>query len=305
MICAGIDAGSRAIKIVLFDHQQHKVLACGIADQGVEQLRLAETLYDQTLAEAGLTRPQIHAIVATGYGRHRIRFANTTVTEITCHARGVVQVAPDARSIVEIGGQDSKVIRLENGGRVRDFSMNDRCAAGTGRFLEMVASRLGTSLPGLGELSRESRSPALISNTCVVFAETEIIGLLAEGAAPADIAAGVERAVATRVSAMAGGPLDPPVLLTGGVALQSGMVRALEEALAQPLRVAAHPQSTGALGAAILAGTHACADRTPLSEHPPVGPDSRPMAEDHHHRTLARSAGFGSDHGHVEPRLSS
>jgi predicted CoA-substrate-specific enzyme activase len=254
MITAGIDAGSRAIKVVLFDHAQSRPVAVGLTDQGVEQPRLAETLFDQTLRDAGLTRAQVQAVVATGYGRNRVAFADTTITEITCHARGVHHVAPEARSIVEIGGQDSKVIRLEEGGRVRDFAMNDRCAAGTGRFLEMVAARLGLGLSALGELSRQSRQPALISNTCVVFAETEIIGLLAEGVPAADIAAGVQKSIATRVTAMAGRALETPVFFTGGVALQSGMARALEEALGYPVQVAIQPQYTGALGAAILAG---------------------------------------------------
>jgi predicted CoA-substrate-specific enzyme activase len=254
MISAGIDAGSRAIKVVLFDNANSRVVGQGIADQGVEQSRLAQELYERTLREAGLERAQVLAVVATGYGRNRVAFADTTITEITCHARGVHHVAPEARSIVEIGGQDSKVIRLEEGGRVRDFAMNDRCAAGTGRFLEVLATRLGVELPALSAMSQESRQPALISSTCVVFAETEIIGLLAEGVAVADIAAGVQNSIATRVTAMVGRALELPVFFTGGVALQSGMVRALEESLACPIQVAAQPQFTGALGAAILAG---------------------------------------------------
>ncbi len=253
MICAGIDAGSRAIKVVLFDHTQAQVIGSGITDQGVEQPRLAETVYDETLRKAGLGRAQIHAVVATGYGRNRVAFADTTITEITCHARGVHHVAPEARSIIEIGGQDSKVIRLEDGGRVRDFAMNDRCAAGTGRFLEMLAMRLGVDWSALSELSLQSTKPSLISNTCVVFAETEIIGLLAEGVPAADIAAGVQNSIATRVTAMAGRALESPVVFTGGVALQPGMVRALESAANAPVQTALQPQFTGALGAAILA----------------------------------------------------
>ena len=191
--------------------------------------------------------------MATGYGRHAIRFANTAVTEITCHARGVHHLAPDARTIIEIGGQDSKVICLEDGGHVRDFAMNDRCAAGTGRFLEMVATRLDMSWEKLAELGRQSKAPALISNMCVVFAETEIIGLLAEGKPLPDVVAGVQNAIATRVSALAGRFISPPVYFTGGVALQPGMARALEEVLACPVQVAPQPQYTGALGAALSA----------------------------------------------------
>jgi predicted CoA-substrate-specific enzyme activase len=253
MICAGIDAGSRAIKVAVFDHARAALLGAGVADQGVAQARLAEELYDRTLRDAGLTRREVGAVVATGYGRARISFANTTVTEITCHARGVHHLLPDTRTIVEIGGQDSKVILLQDGGRVRDFTMNERCAAGTGRFLEIVAARLGVELSTLGELSRRSQRPALISSTCVVFAETEIIGLLAEGVAAADVAAGVQAAIAARVVTLAGRALSPPVCFTGGVALQEGMVRALEATLQCPLRVAPHPQFTGALGAALVA----------------------------------------------------
>ena len=253
MICAGIDAGSRAIKVVLFDQAASRVVGQGISDQGVEQPRLAEALYDETLSKAGMDRAQVHSVVATGYGRNRVALAQTTITEITCHARGVHHLLPEARSLVEIGGQDSKVIRLEDGGRVRDFAMNDRCAAGTGRFLEVLATRLGLDWARLAELSGQSQRPAVISNTCVVFAETEIIGLLAEGVAAADIAAGVQHSIATRVTAMAGRALETPVIFTGGVALQSGMAHALEAALGCQVQVAIQPQYTGALGAAILA----------------------------------------------------
>src|SRR5664279_4306294 len=254
MICAGIDAGSRSIKVVLFDTEQPRILSTRMGDQGVAQERLAGELFEQALNDAGIGRSRVSAVVATGYGRNAIRFADTTITEITCHARGVHHVAPDARTIIEIGGQDSKVIHLEDGGRVRDFAMNDRCAAGTGRFLEMVASRLGVDWPKLAELGCDSKKPALISNMCVVFAETEIIGLLAEGTPVPDVVAGVQNAIATRVVALAGRLTVPPVYFTGGVALQPGMTRALAEALSRPLRVAPHPQYTGALGAAILAG---------------------------------------------------
>lgn len=254
MICAGIDAGSRSIKVVLFDTEPPRILSTRIGDQGVAQERLARELFEQALNDAGIGRSRISGVVATGYGRNAIRFADTTITEITCHAHGVHHVAPDARTIIEIGGQDSKIIHLEDGGRVRDFAMNDRCAAGTGRFLEMVASRLGVDWEKLAELGRDSKKPALISNMCVVFAETEIIGLLAEGVPVPDVVAGVQNAIATRVVALVGRSVIPPVYFTGGVALQPGMTRALAEVLSCPLRVAPHPQFTGALGAALLAG---------------------------------------------------
>src|SRR5512137_2814208 len=154
MIYAGIDAGSRATKVVLFDCEQSLIVGSGLADQGVEQRGLAADLFERTCRDAGVGRAKIGPIVATGYGRNAVRFADTTITEITCHARGVHHLMPEARTIVEVGGQDSKLIVLEDGGRVRDFAMNDRCAAGSGRFLEMVAARLGVDLARLGELSR-------------------------------------------------------------------------------------------------------------------------------------------------------
>lgn len=253
MITAGIDAGSRSTKVVLYDWENSRIAACAIADQGVEQGRLAESLLVDCCEQSSIDRSRIHGIIATGYGRNMVGLAQTTITEITCHARGVWHLHPDVRTIVEIGGQDSKCIFLEDGGRVRDFSMNDRCAAGSGRFLEVVADRLGVTLEELAELSRHSSAPAIISSMCVVFAETEIIGLLAQGVAPSDIAAGVQDAIATRVGAMAGRNIVKEVYFTGGVALQQGMVRALESNLSHPIKVPQMPQFTGALGAALLA----------------------------------------------------
>ena len=254
MITAGIDAGSRALKVVLYDADTKE----GLADQSIDQHGLAEELLETLLRERGLAREALGRVVATGYGRNLIRFADTTVTEITCHARGVRHVAPDAMTIIEIGGQDSKLIRLDAKGNVRDFNMNDRCAAGTGRFFEVVATRLGADLATLDAWAGQSAMPVSISSTCVVFAETEIIGLLASGTAPADIVAGVQLSIAKRVVAMAGRFADPPIIFTGGVALVPGMVKAIETALKQPVRLADTPQFTGALGAAIIAGQ--CSD---------------------------------------------
>jgi predicted CoA-substrate-specific enzyme activase len=253
MICAGIDAGSRAIKVVLLDTDGYNVVASGTADQGVEQETLALGLLEQALADSGLTRGDISRTVATGYGRNIISFADTTITEITCHASGVRHVVAGAMTIIEIGGQDSKLIRLNAHGAVRDFAMNDRCAAGTGRFLEVVAARLGVGLDKLGEMAQRSLKAASISSTCVVFAETEIIGLLAAGSRPEDIVAGVQRSIASRVAAMVGRTMDPPIVFTGGVALIPGMDVALQSTLGHPVAVAPEPMMTGALGAALLA----------------------------------------------------
>jgi predicted CoA-substrate-specific enzyme activase len=252
-ICAGIDAGSRAIKIVLIESPSLRVIDSICADQGVHQDALATRLLDDLLARNSLSRADIARTVATGYARNIISLAHTTITEITCHACGVSHVAPGARTVVEIGGQDSKLLCLQEDGSVRDFAMNDRCAAGTGRFLEIVAQRLEVPLNGLGPLAATSTAPAAISSMCVVFAETEIIGLLASGISEADIVAGVQLSIAQRVAALAGGKVQAPVVFTGGVALLSGMDQALAKALDRPVTIAPTPQMTGALGAAILA----------------------------------------------------
>jgi predicted CoA-substrate-specific enzyme activase len=256
MIVGGIDAGSRTLKVVLVDinRPQADVIAEAVADQGVDQNALAQQLFQRLLNEHGIPRGDVRRVVATGYGRKLIDIADETITEITCQGRGVRERVPDARTIVDIGGQDSKLVRLKGNGAVGDFVMNDRCAAGTGRFLEVLAVRLGVPLPSLGELVSKSEKSAIISSMCVVFAETEIIGLLASGIAPEEIVSGVQAAIASRVAAMAGRNVTPPVVFTGGVAMVPGMDAALEAALGQPITIAPQPQMTAALGAALLAG---------------------------------------------------
>ncbi len=253
MICAGIDAGSRTVKAVLLDVDSLEVVASGVRDQGVEQDALAGQLLEDLLQQNGSSRRHVGPIVATGYGRKLIRAADRAITEITCQGWGVRHCVADARTIIDIGGQDSKLLRLGPDGSVRDFIMNDRCAAGTGRFLEVLATRLGVELGSLGELAAKSRQPAVISSMCVVFAETEIIGLLASGTLPEDIVAGVQASIAARVTAMAGRDVTLPIIFTGGVAMVPGMDAALQSALGKPVTIAPGPQITAALGAALLA----------------------------------------------------
>ncbi|MFH0911230.1 MAG: acyl-CoA dehydratase activase [Planctomycetota bacterium] len=261
MICAGIDAGSRAIKVVLLESESLRVLASGVADQGVEQEALARALLDRLCREESLAEGDIGRKLATGYARHLVSFADEAVTEITCHGCGVRRHLPGARTVIEIGGQDSKLLRLDAEGNIRDFAMNDRCAAGTGRFLEMAAKRLGVEISGLGALAAQSRTPAPISSMCVVFAETEIIGLMASGASPADIVAGVQASIASRIASMAGRNLAEPVVFTGGVALVPGMAEALQSALGRKVIISPDPQMTGALGAAFLAARSARSEK--------------------------------------------
>jgi predicted CoA-substrate-specific enzyme activase len=253
------------LKVVLADAESLAVVASGVVDEGIDQDALATQFVERLVVQEGLRREDVRAVVATGYGRKLIGMADATITEVTCQAWGIRHRVPEARTIIDIGGQDSKLVRLKPDGAVADFVMNDRCAAGTGRFLEVLATRLGVKLTCLGTLVAGSRKPATISNMCVVFAETEIIGLLASGTLPEDIVAGVQASVATRVAAMAGRNLTEPIIFTGGVALVPGMEAAMRSALDKPVIVAPQPQMTCALGAAILAaqrlrgsGTPAC-----------------------------------------------
>ena len=253
MFTAGIDAGSRTVKVVVLRAEDGAVLGRRLADQGIDQEHRAMGLLESLLAELGLKRADIAALVATGYGRCIVHAADANITEITCQAAGVHHVLPATRTILEIGGQDSKLIRLTADGRVADFAMNDRCAAGTGRFLESAAALLAVSVAELGELAGRCDAPAAISNMCAVFAETEIVGLLASGTDGAAIAAGVQAAVATRLSGLGGHGLQDPVVLAGGVALIPNMAAAIGKALRHEVVVAPQAQYTGAIGAAVLA----------------------------------------------------
>jgi len=253
LICCGIDVGSRTVKVVLFNSRTGKIVASGIRDQGADQEALAARLFDSVLKKRALRRRDVSGVVATGYGRQICPFADTTVTEITCQAKGVRRLAPRAMTVIDIGGQDAKLLRLDRDGVVRDFAMNDRCAAGTGRFLEVVAARLGVGLSELDAMASRSRKPSVINSTCVVFAESEITGLLAAGVAARDIAAGVRASLASRASRMAGRDVEDPVVFTGGVALLPGMAAALGAALGHSVLVAPQPQMTCALGAALCA----------------------------------------------------
>ena len=250
MFYAGIDMGSRMVKMVVVNEHQ-----CPVFQEMTEQsVRPAETA--KRLFEKACKRFPIAQCIATGYARQMASFADSALTEITCHAKGCVALYPRAEVIIEVGGQDSKLIWIEKGG-VRDFVMNDRCAAGTGRFLETAAVRLGLDVTNLGDALAETSKvkPVAINNMCVVFAETEIIGLLTTGTSPASIMKGVQNAVATRLVSMMGErpAIRGDIVFTGGVACVQGMKEALRKALGKPLKIPAHPQFTGALGAALLA----------------------------------------------------
>jgi predicted CoA-substrate-specific enzyme activase len=250
----GIDLGSRAVKAVLYEPSAGRIAASGVHDGTTDKSADAEALVRDVLACASSPRDQVKRIVATGYGRVQAAFADETTTEIACQAMGVSALHPGVRTIIDIGGQDSKTILVGEEGRVLDFAMNDRCAAGSGRFLEVAARILGTDADGLSGLALRASRETDISSMCVVFAESEVIGMLARGFPPEDIAAGILRSIARRVAGMtARAGLRPPVAFTGGVALNRAMVLALSRELGADLTVPRDPRITGALGAALLA----------------------------------------------------
>jgi predicted CoA-substrate-specific enzyme activase len=249
----GIDIGSLAAKGVLVD-DEGRMAAWTVIPSGHDHPGVAEEVTRAVLEAAGVGPEALLGTVGTGYGRSSIARADRRVTEITCHARGAHALDAACRTVIDIGGQDSKVIRLDARGRVVDFAMNDRCAAGTGRFLEVMAQALEVPLERMGQAALEATRAARISNVCTVFAESEVVGLIAGGEPRPNIVRGLCRAIAERVGAMAGRVgIAPPVAMTGGVALNRAVVVALEEKLGIPIAVPQLPQIVGALGAALLA----------------------------------------------------
>ncbi len=252
MICAGIDIGSNTAKAALTDG--NKILGTRIAATGFDPVNAANKVLDAVLKETGLSRDDIAAVVSTGYGRAIVRFADRAVTEIIAHAAGAHFIDPSVRGVVDVGGQDSKAIRLEKNGTVRDFAMNDKCAAGTGRFLEVMANALEVGLDELGDFALAAVSPAKISSICTVFAESEVISMIAKEEKRENIIAGIHESAAARVAILARKvKIEPPVMMTGGVALNKGMVNALEKQLDTRLLISDMPQENGAVGAAVLA----------------------------------------------------
>jgi predicted CoA-substrate-specific enzyme activase len=229
------------------------VIASVIGPTGPEQRRLANKVMEEALRKAGLPFAAMTYIVSTGYGRINVPFADKQVTEISCHAKGVSSLFPQARTIVDIGGQDSKAITIDQNGRVTNFIMNDKCAAGSGRFVEVIADTLGLKLEQMGDLSIQSTRPAQISNICTIWAQQEVASRLAEGTPVPDLIAGVHRSLADRVARMVKRlKLQKEVILTGGGGKNKGLVKALSEQLDCEILVPPEPLITGALGAALL-----------------------------------------------------
>jgi predicted CoA-substrate-specific enzyme activase len=254
MITAGIDIGSLSTETVIFDKDKgllgYAIVLTGGSSKDALQLSL-----DEAVGNAKVKREEIKRIVSTGCARGIADLADRKITEITCIAKGVSHLFPECRTIIDIGGQDTKVIRVDEKGRVLEFDMNDKCAAGTGRFLEVMAKALTVELDAMGERSLRYQNELKISSICTVFAESEVVSLVSEGHPVEDILHAIHNAIADRTLGLLEriGEVELPVVMTGGVAKNIGVVKALEAKLETPLAIYSEPQIVGALGAALLA----------------------------------------------------
>lgn len=253
MYTVGIDVGSISTDGVILDGER-KIITSIVMPTGSNSRRISTKIFGELIEKSGIDEDEISYIVATGYGRENVSYANKQVTEITCHARGAHHIFPSTRTVLDIGGQDSKAISLGSGGEVLDFAMNDKCAAGTGRFLEVMSNALEITLDEMASVARHSQKAISISNFCTVFAESEVISLIHEGTPVEDIAKGINYGVADRVLALLKRvEMVEPITLTGGVIKNRGIVEALKVKLGMKLNVPLDPQIVGALGAAIIA----------------------------------------------------
>lgn len=251
-ITMGIDIGSAASKAVIVGPD--RVLAYSILETGPASLGSAQAVSDSVLKKAGLDMADIAYTVATGYGRINVPFARDVVTEIACHAKGVNHLFPMARTVLDMGGQDCKAIRIDQDGNHVNFVMNDKCAAGTGRFLEIIAAKMKTPLEKIGPLSLEAEEDTKISSVCIVFAQSEVSRHLRRGAPIADILGGVHSSTADRAFGLIKRVgIEAEFVISGGIAKNIGVVRRVEDRVGLGARIAPEPQVIGALGAAIIA----------------------------------------------------
>ena len=252
MITAGCDIGSLTAKAVIL--QDRKMLASEVILASAQPEKSSIEVMRRAIEKVGIKMEDIEYCIGTGYGRKHIPFMDSLESEIACHGRGAIWQVPSARTVVDIGGQDAKAIRVDEKGNVERYVYNDKCASGTGRFLEIIADSLDIKLEDMGAISGRSTEKLTLSNQCVVFAETEIISLVNEGKEIADIISALHQAVANRAASLARGILvAPDAVMTGGVAKNSGMFEALQKALGVKLHRVDNPQINGALGAALFA----------------------------------------------------
>ena len=251
---AGVDVGSTQTKAAIVD-ERGRIVARSLTETGANVVQAAENAFRMALDDGDLQEEEVEYVVGTGYGRYRVTFGNDQVTEISCHARGAVHIFPGTRTVVDMGGQDTKAIRVAPTGEVLDFCMNDKCAAGTGRFFEAMSRIFRMDLTEFSEISLKAKRAIPVTAQCSVFAETEVISLLAQKNPPADIAAGIQGAVAKRCfTLLKRVGVNPKVTITGGCAKNRGLVRELEKVLKVEIAsLSVDPQIIGALGAAVFA----------------------------------------------------
>jgi len=258
---AGVDVGSTQTKAVIID-EAGGIVARALTDTGADVVRAAERAYYQALGDGGLQEEEVEWVIGTGYGRYRVTFGDAQVTEISCHGRGAVHLFPGTRTVVDMGGQDTKAIRVSGSGEILDFCMNDKCAAGTGRFLGAASSALEIPLGDLGDTALRSDKPVRISTTCTVFAESEVLSWLGKGKKIEDILWGVHKSIATRSAGlMRRVGVEDEITFTGGVSKNSAMVAAMEQRLDKKLNISEESHYMGALGAALFAMDHVRASR--------------------------------------------
>jgi len=250
---AGIDVGSTQTKGVIIN-EQFEIVGRALIDTGANVTRAAERSFAEALLAAGLKREDTAYVIGTGYGRYKVTFGDAQITEISCHAKGAFFLFPRTRTVIDMGGQDAKGIKVGTEGDVKDFVMNDKCAAGTGRFLANAAEALGLPLDEIGTISLAAKNPVRLTTVCTVFVESDIMSYLAQGKKIEDILGGVHSAIAARtVSLVRRVGIEEEVTFTGGVSRNIGMVRALEDKLGMRLNVSPESHFVGALGAGLFA----------------------------------------------------
>ncbi|MEJ2216232.1 MAG: acyl-CoA dehydratase activase [Gemmatimonadota bacterium] len=260
---AGVDVGSTQTKAVIIG-EDRRITARSLVETGANVIRAAESAFQEALAAGDLREEEVEFIVGTGYGRYKVTFGNTQVTEISCHGRGAVHMFPNTRTVVDMGGQDTKAIRVSPNGEILDFCMNDKCAAGTGRFLGAASSALDIPLDQLGPTALGGQRPVKITTTCTVFAESEVLSWLGKGKKIEDILLGVHQSIAARSAGLLRRVgIEPEVTFTGGVARNTAMIATLNERLGLEVNVSEESHYMGALGAALFALDHVQAGRTP------------------------------------------
>lgn len=260
MLVAGVDVGSTQTKAVIMD-ADGRVLGRALTDTGARLMAIAHEAYLQALADAGGVESDVAYTIGTGYGRYKVDFGQTQVTEISCHARGANFLFPGTRTVLDIGGQDTKAIKIGAQGQVLDFCMNDKCAAGTGRFLGAASKSMRIPLEELGALALRGTRPVKITTTCTVFAESEILGWLARGRQKEDILLGVHSAIATRsMTLLRRVGVEAQLTFTGGVSRNIAMVKQMESLVGFPINVSEEAHYCGAIGAALFALSHVTAD---------------------------------------------